>query len=193
MGDARRCRSRQDRAPDETEKPAKPEPPAKLASLIAIFGSGARRGEQGRAQLGAADRQRGVPRRRRRRSRYASGAAVEAAPSSWTPAAKRILELNPQHPLIGRLAASVRESARASSSMQLAWLLLDQARIIEGERTPVRRPSRAASLFCCNAASLRRLDQSAAHLVRMRPSGLPGARNRRRGWPCRARPAKAAR
>jgi molecular chaperone HtpG len=50
--------------------------------------------------------------------------------------AKRILEVNPQHPLIVRLAASVGESGASEQLSEFAWLLLDQARIIEGEQLP---------------------------------------------------------
>ena len=50
--------------------------------------------------------------------------------------AKRILELNPQHPLIARLAASVGESGASEQLSEFAWLLLDQARIVEGEQLP---------------------------------------------------------
>jgi molecular chaperone HtpG len=52
--------------------------------------------------------------------------------------AKRILELNPKHPLIARLATLVgSEGAAQSQSLgDFAWLLLDQARILEGEQLP---------------------------------------------------------
>ena len=50
--------------------------------------------------------------------------------------AKRILELNPQHPLIARLAASVGETGASEQLSEFAWLLLDQARIVEGEQLP---------------------------------------------------------
>ena len=52
--------------------------------------------------------------------------------------AKRILEINPKHPLIRRLAAAVTEKGGAASAdlEDVAWLLLDQARIIEGETPP---------------------------------------------------------
>jgi molecular chaperone HtpG len=51
-------------------------------------------------------------------------------------AAKRILELNPRHPLIERLAASVGETGASDQLSEFAWLLLDQARIVEGEQLP---------------------------------------------------------
>ncbi len=44
----------------------------------------------------------------------------------------RILELNPRHPLILRLAAAARDGGAATLG-DAAWLLLDQARVIEGE------------------------------------------------------------
>jgi len=51
-------------------------------------------------------------------------------------AAKRILEINPRHPLIARLAAMVGKEGAAESLGDFAWLLLDQARILEGEQLP---------------------------------------------------------
>ncbi len=52
--------------------------------------------------------------------------------------AKRILEINPKHPLIRRLAETVAEKGgdAAGELDDVAWLLLDQARIIEGETPP---------------------------------------------------------
>ena len=52
------------------------------------------------------------------------------------PAAKRILEVNPSHPLIKRLAERAKASGAATSLDDAAWLLLDQARIVEGEALP---------------------------------------------------------
>ena len=51
-------------------------------------------------------------------------------------AAKRILEINPRHTLIERLAASVGEAGASDQLGEFAWLLLDQARILEGEQLP---------------------------------------------------------
>ena len=51
-------------------------------------------------------------------------------------AAKRILEINPEHRLIEQLAASVGEAGAADQLSDFAWLLLDQARIVEGEPLP---------------------------------------------------------
>jgi molecular chaperone HtpG len=51
-------------------------------------------------------------------------------------AAKRILEINPRHPLIVRLAAMVGKEGAAQALGDFAWLLLDQARILEGEQLP---------------------------------------------------------
>jgi molecular chaperone HtpG len=46
----------------------------------------------------------------------------------------RILEINPRHPLIRRLAAVAADASREASEMaDAAYLLLDQARILEGE------------------------------------------------------------
>ena len=52
--------------------------------------------------------------------------------------AKRILEINPKHPLIRRLADTVAAKGgdAAGALDDIAWLLLDQARIIEGETPP---------------------------------------------------------
>jgi molecular chaperone HtpG len=63
--------------------------------------------------------------------------------------AKRILEVNPSHKLIERLAASVGEAGASDQLSEYAWLLLDQALIVEGE--PLADPSafarRLASLL----------------------------------------------
>lgn len=48
--------------------------------------------------------------------------------------AKRVLELNPSHPVIGKLAATPADAPIEDA----AWLLLDQAHILEG--SPVRDP-----------------------------------------------------
>jgi molecular chaperone HtpG len=50
--------------------------------------------------------------------------------------AKRILEVNPKHPLIARLGALAGKEGAADSLRDFAWLLLDQARILEGETLP---------------------------------------------------------
>jgi molecular chaperone HtpG len=49
---------------------------------------------------------------------------------------KPILEINPEHVLIERLEAMVDDAALASELDDMALLLLDQARIIEGESVP---------------------------------------------------------
>jgi molecular chaperone HtpG len=49
---------------------------------------------------------------------------------------KRILEINPRHPLIARLAVLVGKEGAADALGDFAWLLLDQARILEGEQLP---------------------------------------------------------
>jgi molecular chaperone HtpG len=53
-----------------------------------------------------------------------------------TDTAKRILEINPRHPLIVRLGKLVSTEGTAQSLGDFAWLLLDQARILEGEQLP---------------------------------------------------------
>ncbi|HVJ53577.1 MAG TPA: molecular chaperone HtpG [Aliidongia sp.] len=50
--------------------------------------------------------------------------------------AKRVLEINPQHALIRRLADHVGAPGGAAQIEDAAWLLLDQARIVEGEPLP---------------------------------------------------------
>ncbi len=50
--------------------------------------------------------------------------------------AKRILEVNPRHPLIERLAGLAGANADAAQIEEMAFLLLDQARIVEGEQLP---------------------------------------------------------
>jgi molecular chaperone HtpG len=53
-------------------------------------------------------------------------------------AAKRILEINPTHPMIIHLAETLSKNSDKKSQRidDVAWLLLDQARIIEGEIPP---------------------------------------------------------
>jgi molecular chaperone HtpG len=53
-----------------------------------------------------------------------------------TQESRRILELNPNHPLIKRLAARVKEKGASAELSDYAFLLLDQARIVEGETPP---------------------------------------------------------
>ncbi|MCR9255376.1 MAG: molecular chaperone HtpG [Alphaproteobacteria bacterium] len=49
---------------------------------------------------------------------------------------KRVLEVNPNHPLVKKLAASVKEKGNQAGIDDAAYLLLDQARIVEGEPLP---------------------------------------------------------
>ena len=51
-------------------------------------------------------------------------------------AAMRILEINPRHPLVRRMAERVGSDGAADEIADVAWLLLDQARIMEGETPP---------------------------------------------------------
>jgi molecular chaperone HtpG len=48
----------------------------------------------------------------------------------------RVLEVNPAHPLIAALAGIVGEDGAGGRLNDAAWLLLDQARILEGEALP---------------------------------------------------------
>ena len=117
--------------PDEK----KPEPPAKLGSLIAIF------------KLALGDAVKDV----RSSARLTDSAVCLVADEGdidmrlerllkqhrqLDTAAKRILEINPNHRLIERLAASVGETGASEQLSEFAWLLLDQARIVEGEQLP---------------------------------------------------------
>jgi molecular chaperone HtpG len=120
-------------APEEQpqEKPA----PAKLASLIAIF------------KLALGDAVKDV----RSSGRLTDSAVCLVADEGdmdmhlerllkqhrqLDTAAKRILEINPGHRLIERLAAWVGETGASDQLGEFAWLLLDQARIVEGEQLP---------------------------------------------------------
>jgi molecular chaperone HtpG len=51
-------------------------------------------------------------------------------------AAPRILEINPGHPLIRGMAKAVKANGDADAVTETAWLLLDQARILDGEVPP---------------------------------------------------------
>jgi molecular chaperone HtpG len=120
---------------DQVGEPEKSAPPAKLASLIAIF------------KLALGDAVKDV----RGSERLTDSAVCLVADEGdmdmhlerllkqhrqLDTAAKRILELNPRHSLIERLAASVGEAGASEQLSEFAWLLLDQARIIEGEQLP---------------------------------------------------------
>jgi molecular chaperone HtpG len=112
-----------------------PEPPAKLASLIAIF------------KLALGDSVKDV----RSSERLTDSAVCLVADEGdmdmhlerllkqhrqLDSASRRILEVNPRHKLIERLAASVGEPGASDQLSEFAWLLLDQARIVEGEQLP---------------------------------------------------------
>jgi molecular chaperone HtpG len=121
--------------PPEDRKDEKSEPPAKLASLIAIF----------KLALGEAVKD------VRSSDRLTDSAVCLVADEGdmdmhferllkqhrqLDTMSKRILELNPRHKLIERLAATVGEAGASDQLSEFAWLLLDQARIIEGEQLP---------------------------------------------------------
>ena len=112
-----------------------PEPPAKLASLIAIF----------KLALGEAVKD------VRSSERLTDSAVCLVADEGdmdmhferllkqhrqLDNASRRILEVNPRHKLIERLAAGVGEPGASDQLSEFAWLLLDQARIVEGEQLP---------------------------------------------------------
>ncbi len=46
---------------------------------------------------------------------------------------KRILELNPKHTLITQMANRAKQSGAADSLKDVAWLLFDQARLLDGD------------------------------------------------------------
>ncbi len=52
---------------------------------------------------------------------------------------KRVLEINPAHPLIAGLSGRVAAGGNGTALADAAWLLLDQARILQGE--PVADPA----------------------------------------------------
>src|SRR5215467_11524940 len=122
--------------PPEDRKDEKSEPPpAKLASLIAIF------------KLALGDAVKDV----RSSDRLTDSAVCLVADEGdmdmhlerllkqhrqLDTMSKRILELNPRHKLIERLAATVGDAGASDQLSEFAWLLLDQARIIEGEQVP---------------------------------------------------------
>jgi len=121
--------------PEDRKDETKPEPPPKLASLIAIF----------KLALGEAVKD------VRSSERLTDSAVCLVADEGdmdmhlerllkqhrqLDSAAKRILEINPRHRLIERLAAAVGETGASDQLSEFAWVLLDQARIIEGEQLP---------------------------------------------------------
>ena len=121
--------------PEEKAEDAKPEPPAKLSSLIAIF------------KLALGDTVKDVRSSERLTDSAVCLVADEGdmdmhlerllkAHRQLDASAKRILEINPRHSLIARLAGSVGESGASEQLSEFAWLLLDQARIVEGEPLP---------------------------------------------------------
>ena len=55
------------------------------------------------------------------------------------PNATRVMEINPSHSLIKKLAELANKPAKKKSVEEMAHLLLDQARIIEGD--PVADPT----------------------------------------------------
>ncbi|HWD58005.1 MAG TPA: molecular chaperone HtpG [Stellaceae bacterium] len=122
-------------APADKPEDNKPEPPAKLGGLIAIF------------KLALGDAVKDV----RSSARLTDSAVCLVADEGdmdmhlerllkqhrqLDTASKRILEVNPNHRLIERLAATVGETGASDQLGEFAWLLLDQARIIEGEQLP---------------------------------------------------------
>jgi molecular chaperone HtpG len=58
---------------------------------------------------------------------------------------RRILEINPTHDVIKRLIGLVDDAARQDDIADMAFLLLDQARIVEGE--PIADPAAFSRRF----------------------------------------------
>jgi molecular chaperone HtpG len=121
--------------PPEDRSEERPQPSAKLASLIAIF------------KLALGDAVKDV----RSSDRLTDSAVCLVADEGdidmhferllkqhrqVDTLSRRILELNPRHTLIERLAATVGETGASDQLSEFAWLLLDQARIVEGEQLP---------------------------------------------------------
>jgi len=119
----------------QTSEDKSPDPPAKLASLIAIF------------KLALGDSVKDV----RSSERLTDSAVCLVADEGdmdmhlerllkqhrqLDTASRRILEVNPRHSLIERLSGSVGEPGASDQLSEFAWLLLDQARIVEGEQLP---------------------------------------------------------
>jgi molecular chaperone HtpG len=122
-------------APDKKDKPAEAPPGSAVASLVALF------------KLSLGDAVKDV----RVSDRLTDSAVCLVADEGdldmhlerllkrhreIEATAKRILEVNPRHPLVARLAALVGKEGAADALGDFAWLLLDQARIIEGEPLP---------------------------------------------------------
>jgi molecular chaperone HtpG len=69
-------------------------------------------------------------------------------------AAKRILELNPRHPLIRALSEAAGREANNEALSEAAWLLFDQARLLDGE-SPADTGAFAKRLSAVMARALR--------------------------------------
>ena len=111
---------------DDKADEKKDEPAADEAATIAVDQGHARRARLRRAGLAAADVERVLPGRRRRRPR----------PRSWSGCwrsrtrarlTKPILEINLRHPLVAAIAGAKDAAA------DLSFLLLEQAQILDGE------------------------------------------------------------
>ncbi|MED5370076.1 MAG: molecular chaperone HtpG [Myxococcota bacterium] len=79
------------------------------------------------------------------------------------PASMRILEINPSHDLV-RTLDQLHKDGRASEAEPLAWLLLDQARLVEGEvRDPAGLVQRLQTLSALAAQALGVSAEQAPH------------------------------
>ena len=64
--------------------------------------------------------------------------------------AKRILEINPHHELVAALAKRLAAKGNGEEIGEAAWLLLDQARILQGEtlEDPLGFARRQSGMLC---------------------------------------------
>ncbi len=70
---------------------------------------------------------------------------------NYNPTSKPVLEINAEHPLIVKIADLHKKAPATGKTEDMAYLLLDQARIIQGE--PISDPARFARLMAGYLAS----------------------------------------
>ena len=154
----------------EEQPQEKPAPPAKLASLIAIFKLALGDAVKDVRGSDAADRQRGLSGRRRGRHGHASRAAVEAAsPARHRGQAHPRTEPAPQTDRAPGRHASARPAPRTSCRNSPGCCSTRRGSS-KASSCPTRRPLPAVSPCCSSAACRRRPDR------RRRLCGT------RRGW-----------
>jgi len=85
---------------------------------------------------------------------------------------KRILEINPKHPLIARLVDLAGKAGATDSLGDFAWLLLDQARLLKAKPCPMWPRSRSGCRRCWRGRSNgHHRDISSPSLPRKRAAG----------------------